>query len=76
MPLAGHDHVIVPIEPDFRRASGFMSCECGNGREPGTLCFLAAKPATHSPDLDRDRMIGQIEELCDVVLHLSWMLGG
>ncbi len=75
MAFAGHNHVIIPVQPYFCRAACLVGCKGGDCGEPSALRFLATKTATHSPDLDRDRMVRKIKEFCDVVLHFGRVLG-
>src|SRR5450631_1048118 len=51
MPLAGHHHVGVAVEPKLARPSRHLRGERGNDRPLRGLGFLAAKAAAHAPDL-------------------------
>src|SRR5450631_1059035 len=51
MPLAGHHHVGVAVEPKFAWPSRNMRGERGNDRPLSGLGFLAAKAAAHAPYL-------------------------
>ena len=73
--LAGHDHVVVAVEPELGRTSGPACDEGGDGRHEGGLAFLAAEPSAHAADLDRNRMVRHGEDLGDVVLDLARVLG-
>ena len=75
MPLAGHDHVIVAVEPAFDRPASPPRDQCRDTGKEIALSFLAAKPAAHPPDLDRDRVAGHTQDPRHHLLHFAWMLG-
>ncbi len=76
MALAGHDHIVIPVKTQLGGTAGQPRRERGNAGEPRALRFLAAKPAAHTPHFHRYRVIGQVEEFRNIMLHFRWMLGG
>ena len=75
MALAGHDHVVIPIQPEFRRATGFHRHDGGQCRPLRCLRFLATKPTTHTAHFDRHRIGRTAQHVGNIVLHFGWMLG-
>src|SRR5690606_8437528 len=52
--LAGHDHVVVAIQPEL---AGLAGVACHHGRDTGDECrlaLLAAERAAHAPAFDHD----------------------
>ena len=52
--LAGDDHVCIPVQPKFHRASCFTRQHRCSRRDERRLALLATKPAAHATALDRD----------------------
>ena len=59
IPTARHDHVKVPIQPAFHGLSGFGGGQSGEHCPLGSLRFLAAESAPHSPYLYGHSVIRQ-----------------
>ena len=76
MPLAGHHHVVITIEPELCRAACLVGGECGEGCPLGRLAFLAAKCATHAAAFAGYGGIGNAQHMRHYVLHFGWVLGG
>ena len=73
--LAGHDHVVVAVEPHLARPPGLPRAERGERRPLRRLALLAAEAAAHAPHLDGDRVVVEAEHMGDDVLHLGRVLG-
>ena len=76
VPFARHDHVEVPVQPAFHGLSGFGGSQSGEHRPLGSLRFLAAESAPHSPHLYGHGVIRQAQYLCRSVLNFRRVLGG
>ena len=74
MPFAGHDHVVVPVDPRLHRPPGLVGENGGDAGVERRLGFLTAEAAAHPPDLDGDGMRGEAERVGDQVLHLARVL--
>ncbi len=73
--LAGDDHVVVAVRPQLHRPLQLAGRQRRDDGEQVGLGFLAAEPAAHAPDLDRDGMRADAEHLRHHVLHLARVLG-
>ena len=74
VPLAGHLHVVVAVEPELGRPPGPGGDQRRDPGEHRRLAFLAAEAAAHPPHLDGDGVVGNAEDLGDGVLDLARML--
>ena len=74
VPLAGHDHVVVAIQAQLCRASGFLRHQCGNAGKQRRLTLFAAERAAHAPAF-HDHVLGLFaQRMSYFVLHFAGML--
>ena len=73
--LAGHDHVVVAVEPELARPAGLAGAERRQRRPLRRLALLAAETAAHPAHLDGDGVAVERRALGDDVLHLARVLG-
>jgi hypothetical protein len=76
VPLAGDDHVIVPVIAHLAGPPGVAGHHGAGDGQSVPLALLAAKAAAHSPHFDPHRMHGNVERMGDLVLDLGRVLGG
>jgi hypothetical protein len=76
VPLAGHRHVLAPVEPDADRPAGQRGREGGDGRERVALRLLAAEAAPHPQARDDDLAAREAEHLGHHALGLARVLRG
>ena len=69
VPLAGHDHVVVAVEPQLARPPGHARGERRDRGPLRRLGLLAAEGAAHAAHFDRDRGVRNVEHLGDQVLN-------
>ena len=74
VPLAGDQHVIVTVGPQFRSAAQTPGGQRRNRRELVGLGFLSAKAAAHAPHLDRHRVRRHAQHKRHHMLHFARML--
>ena len=75
VPLAGHRHVGIAVEPKLAGPAGHARRQRRDHRPLGRLRFLAAKTAAHAADPAGHERIRQRENPRDDVLDLARMLG-
>ena len=75
MALAGHDHVVVAVEPDLGRFARDMGGKRGKRRPLRRLGFLAAKAAAHAAAFAHHRGIGDSQHFGHAMLDLARVLG-
>ncbi len=76
MPLAGHNHVVVTVQPQLARLAGLHGHQRRHAGDRSCLAFLAAKGAAHAAT-NADHVLGTASgRLGDEVLHFVGMLGG
>ncbi len=73
--LAGHDHVVIAVEPDLAGPAGDTRRERGNSGPLRGLALLAAEGAAHASNLDSDGSVGHAQHMRDDVLQFARMLG-
>ncbi len=76
MPLAGHGHVVITVQPHLGRTPGPVGHQGGKAGTGVGLRFLAAKATAHAPDLDRDQIGGTVQHMGDHMLGFGRVLGG
>ena len=75
MALAGHDHVVVPVEPHLGGAAGEARGQGGQRRPLRRLGFLAAEAAAHAAAFADHGGVGHRQHLGDAMLDFGRMLG-
>ena len=75
MPLAGHGHVVVAVEPQLAGPAGDARRERCQCRPLGGLGFLAAEGTTHAPHFHRHGRRREMQHVSDDGLQLARMLG-
>ena len=75
MALTGHDHIVIAVQTEFRRAAGFHRHDRGQCCPLRCLGFFAAKTATHTAHFHCHRIGRTAQHIGNIVLHFGWMLG-
>ena len=72
--FAGHDHVVVAIQPQLAGPTRFDGHDRGNARDCGRLALLAAECATHA-SANADHVLGRAtRRVRDKILHFVRVL--
>src|SRR4029079_16124806 len=72
--LAGHDDVVVAVEPHLARPPSLVRRQGRQRRPLRRLALLAAEASAHAPDFDRHRVLALAEDMRDDVLDLGRVL--
>ena len=75
VPLAGHDHIGVAIEPELAGPTGHARSDRGKHRPLGRLRLLAAETAAHAAHAAGHERVRHAEHARGDVLHFARMLG-
>ena len=75
MALAGHDEIVVAVEPDLAGLAGDARAQRRDGRPLAGLTLLAAEAAAHAARLDDHEGVGHAEHAGHDMLRLGRVLG-
>jgi len=75
VPLAGHDHVVVAVEPNLGGPPSLLHDQGRDGSEQRRLRFLAAEASAHAPQLYRHGVLRPAQNAGHVMLHFGRVLG-
>ena len=73
--LAGHDEIVVAVEPDLAGLAGDARAQRRDGRPLAGLTLLAAEAAAHAARLDDHEGVGHAEHAGHDMLRLGRVLG-